>query len=129
MRFIDLEAAIIARLPATLPEPIDWCSTDTPGDLTGTVGVQVAVAVGSDDSLTDSTLLDVYCFAPTREGAFDLAEDVRLGMLSLTATDPSLAGNQLIDTVRTASRPYWLDYRNPATHRVAAAYRVTSRIQ
>lgn len=129
MRFPDLEALIIARLPQLLPLPLDWCSTDTPEVLKGRVGVRIIAGPGSDDGLTDSTLVDVECFAPSRAGAFDLAEDVRIAMVAIAATDTSTAGDQLVDRVETAVRPAWSDYRDPDTNRVAASYRVFTRIQ
>lgn len=129
MRFVDVESLLVERLPAFLPGPVDWCSTDSPEDIRGTVGVRVLLASGSDDGLTDSSLIDVESFAPTRAGAFTLAEDVRAAMAAIGATDTSAAGDRLVDRVETATRPVWRDYRATGIHRVVASYRVFSRKQ
>lgn len=99
----------------------------TPADLS--IFLRVSIASGSDDGLNDSTLVDIEAFAPTREGAYNLADDARAVMLAMGGTDRSRDGNELIDTVLTATRPTWVDYRNPNVHRVVASYRVTTRTQ
>lgn len=129
MRFPDLESLVIGRLPQHLATSLDWCATDVPEILADKTGVQILSGPGSDDGLTDSTLVDVSCFAPTRGGAYDLAEEVRAGMAALAATDTSTTGDKLIDRVETATRPQWSDYQNSAIHRVVASYRVHTRIQ
>lgn len=99
----------------------------TPSDLS--LFLRVSVASGADDGFNDSTLVDVEAFAPTRGGATNLAEDARAVMLTLGGTDRSQAGDELIDRVETATRPVWVDYRNPNVHRVVASYRVITRAQ
>lgn len=102
---------------------------ETPADLESRLFVRISLAPGgSDDAITDSALLDVEAFAPTKLDAGTLAEDVRSIMITLGGTDVA-AGGQLIDAVTTRTRPYWMDYRNPKIHRYVATYRVTSRIR
>ena len=60
--------------------------------------------------------------------AGNLAEDVRSIMLTLGGTDAP-DGRQLIDSVTTRTRPYWVDYRNTQIHRYVATYQVTSRLR
>ncbi|NNG20498.1 hypothetical protein HJ590_13165 [Naumannella sp. ID2617S] len=124
MTWPQLEAVIPPRLTEALG--VD-SGPVTPGDLS--IFLRVSVASGTDDGFNDSTLVDVEAFAPTRSGAINLAEDARGVMLALGGTDRSTSGDQLIDKVETATRPAWVDYRNPNVHRVVASYRVTTRSQ
>lgn len=120
-RFADVEAVVVTHLTAT----VGATSTALPGDLEGSLPrTRVAVGGGSDDGVTDEALVDVESFADTRAGAADLAEDSRQAMLGLAA---STAGGPLVDWVRTATRPVWVDYKNPAVHRFVATYRVALR--
>lgn len=120
---IDIEASLKAGLTALLPD-VDGVGTDTPADLAGKVFLKVTSPTGSASTIDDVFLVDLDAFAPTREGAFQLARDGRKALTALAATAP-LGG--LIDTVRTATLPSWIDYRNPAVQRVHASYRVVAR--
>lgn len=86
--------------------------------------IRVARGPGSDDLVTDSTLIDVEVFAPDYGVAADLAEEVRQAMHRLSGRK---AGAVLVDRVRTSTSPLWLDYKNPATNRFVASYRFEYR--
>lgn len=126
MRWVDVEKVVAARLTAALAVPAD---SETPEVLEGKTFLRVMVASGDDDGINDSPTVDVEAFAPSRRGAYLLAEDARLVMLGMAGRDPSGDGRELIDSVSTAVRPRWVDYRNPKVDRVVAAYRVTTRLQ
>lgn len=129
MRWVDVEALLVERLPALLPG-VDAVGTDTPSDLAGMVFVRITVAPGgTDDGLNDNVRVDVETFAPTREAAVTLGEDARQAMMRLAGTDTSSNGRALVDRVSTIVRPHWRDYRNPAIQRVVATYDVISRLQ
>lgn len=124
MTWPDLETVIPRRLSDALDVP---AGPETPADLS--VFVRVSIAGGADDGLNDVVAVDVEAFAPTRAGARNLAEDARQAMLQLAGTDVSDDGTELIDTVTTAVRPQWVDYKNTLVERFVAAYRVTTRRQ
>lgn len=129
MRWPDIEALLVERLPELLPAA-DGVATSTPGNLDGLAFVRVTIAPGgTDDGFNDTARVDVEAFAPTREGASELAEDTRRAMLALAASDTSADGSKLIDRVITVVRPYWVNYRNPAIHRFVATYQLTTRVQ
>lgn len=134
--WMDVEAVLVRRLRDALRPLMDpdgsrklGVATDTPADLKGRWFVRVQVVTGSDDGLTDSPMVDVETFAPTREDSSDLAMTTRRVLLAMAGTDTSPDGRQLFDTVRTATRPVWVDYRNPDVQRFVATYWVTSRLQ
>lgn len=78
---------------------------------------------GSDDGITDAPLLDLEAFHSDRGVAWDIAEDARQILLSLTGT--VLAGH-LIDRVETATSPNWV-YYGPHVERYASSYRIEYR--
>ena len=120
-RYADVEAVVVAHLSSTVAAT----SAALPEDLEGSLPRnRVAVGGGSDDGITDEALVDVESFAGTRAAAADLAEDTRQALLALGASN---AGGALVDWVRTATRPVWVDYQNPAVHRFVATYRVALR--
>ena len=86
--------------------------------------IRIARGPGSDDLVTDSPLIDIEAFAPDYGAASDLAEQVRQAMHRLSGRK---AGTVLIDRARTVSSPMWMDYRNPATNRFVASYRIEYR--
>lgn len=122
----DVEAIVVAYLESTLA-PVQ-VATSTPDDLSVPF-VKVAVSTGTDDGVNDRALVDVQAFAPTREGARNLAEDCRTALHALTGRDYSADGSELIDRVMTSLRPAWVDYKNPRTHRFVASYWLTTRPQ
>lgn len=119
MSWPNLETLVSDRLSSVLGVA---AGPETPADLS--LYLRVTVASGDDDSLNDRTLVDVEAFAPTRDGATNLAEDARMVMLGMAATNN---GGGLVDTVTTALRPRWVDYRNPDVERVVSAYRIVCR--
>lgn len=124
MNWPDLEEIIPRCLTAALGVE---SGTDTFDDLS--VFNRISIVGGPDDGFVESALVDVESFAPTREGARNLAEDTRQVVLSLAGTDASDTGSELIDTVRTETRPRWVNYRNPDLQRYVGSYRITTRLQ
>ncbi|EYT84020.1 hypothetical protein CF54_03995 [Streptomyces sp. Tu 6176] len=86
--------------------------------------VVVQVAAGADDRITDTVILDLAAFAADRAAMWQLAEQVRAAMLSLSAT---YSGGLPIDTVDTEQRPVEIPYGNPGVRRAVATYRLTTR--
>jgi len=116
------EAFVIAYLES---ETGDDAGTTTPNNLETLAAFhRVSVGGGDDDTVTDSALVDIESFAPSRYNAALAAERARLAMLQLSGK--TVAGS-LVDRVRTATRPVWLDYDNPKVFRYVATYRVEQR--
>ncbi|MGY4543260.1 hypothetical protein ACVWY0_003193 [Arthrobacter sp. UYNi723] len=86
--------------------------------------VRMARGPGSDDMITDSPAVDVECFSNVYGTAADLAEDVRQWFHALAGRKVE---GVLVDKVRTVVAPSWVDYRNPATNRFVASYRLEFR--
>lgn len=86
--------------------------------------VRLARGPGSDDMITDSPVVDVECFSSDYNTAAVLAEDVRQWFHALNGRK---VGGVLVDKVRTVLAPEWVDYRNPATNRFVASYRLEFR--
>lgn len=86
--------------------------------------VRVARGPGTDDGLTDSPLVDAETFAPTEYEAALLAERVR-GVFHALRGGRHLAGI-LVDSVRTATGPTYLQY-SPTISRYVASYRLRYR--
>lgn len=86
--------------------------------------VRIARGPGTDDMITDAPVVDVECFSNVYGTAADLAEDVRQWFHALNGRR---LGPVLVDRVRTATAPAWVDYRNPGTNRFVASYRLEFR--
>lgn len=86
--------------------------------------VRVARGPGTDDLVTDAPTVDVECFSDVYGTADTLSEDVRQWFHALNGRK---VGGVLVDRVRTAAAPAWVDYRNPATNRFVASYRLEFR--
>jgi len=122
-RWPDIEKALVAHV-----------RTETGGKQTGTLipgnvetlpaFIRLARGPGSDDLVTDAPSVDVETFAPSYGDAANLAEDVRQIFHALIGRR---VGPVLIDRVRTILSPSWVDYRNPATNRFVASYRIEFR--
>lgn len=129
MTWISAEAALIAYLKA---ETGAKAATRVPADVeTIPRFIRVARGPGADDLVTDSALIDIESFTPEATEAdyangVNFAEEIRQAMLRLSGRK---AGTVLVDRVRTSSSPMWLDYRNPATNRFVASYRIEYRQQ
>lgn len=122
MTWPSAEVALVAYLRAETGVQV---ATKIPGTLeTLPRFIRVAKGPGSDDLVTDSTLIDVEVFAPVHADAERLAEEVRQAMHRLSGRK---AGAVLVDRVRTSTSPMWVDYKNPATNRFVASYRLEYR--
>lgn len=119
--FALVEAVVIARLKTSG----HGAGTSTPDRLELSLPFhRVTRAGGTDDGITDDALVDVETFAATRNEAAKIAEETRQSLLALAAEKSAGA---LVDSVRTARAPGWVDYKNPAVSRYVAAYRMTLR--
>lgn len=87
---------------------------------------RITLVRGADDTINDTTVVDIESFAASRNDASSEAEAIRSVMLQLSGTADA-QGRWLIDSVRTLNRPAWKDYRNPDVHRYVATYEVTMR--
>lgn len=122
----QIEKVLIRLLIAGGHAGSDRVSVSTPGDLEEKLPFyRVTLVRGSDDGLTDSSVVDLECFGATRSMASDDAERMRRVMHSL-AGRADMEGN-LVDTVSTVGRPVWFDYRNPNIQRYLATYEVQTR--
>lgn len=122
MRWPNIEKALTAAHRA---EAGVQTGTKVPDDVeTLEKFVRIARGPGSDDMITDSPTVDVETFATTYNTAADLAEDVRQWFHALAGRK---VGGVLVDRVRTVLAPEWIDYRNPATNRFVASYRLEFR--
>lgn len=86
--------------------------------------VRLSRGPGTDDLVTDAPLVDVECFSTDYGTAEALAEDVRQWFHALNGRKIGLV---LVDRARTSTAPQWVDYRNPATIRFIASYRLEFR--
>lgn len=101
------------------------CGTKVPDNVeTLSKFVRIARGPGTDDLVTDAPLVDVECFSTDYNTAETLAEDVRQWFHALNGRK---VGDVLVDRARTSTAPAWVDYRNPATNRFVASYRLEYR--
>lgn len=122
-RWPDIEKALIDHLRATTGGT--RAGTLVPPDVeTLPAFIRITRGPGSDDLITDAPAVDVETFAPGYGDAANLAEDVRQAFHALSGRK---VGPVLIDRVRTITSPSWVDYRNPATNRFVASYRIEFR--
>ena len=118
----DVEKALIAHLSRELGVR---AAVSTPAELEQLPGfLRITRGPGSDDGVTDSPVVDVEAFAPTRAAARDLAERARQSMHALTGRR---SGGLLFDSVRTSVAPSWVGWGNTKVHRYVAVYAVQFR--
>lgn len=86
--------------------------------------VRVSLGPGSDDTIFDSSLLDFDVFAPKYGDAYELAERLRVWVLS--TQNKKLNGTQ-VGRVRTATSPTEVDWGNPNVTRFVYSARISSR--
>ncbi|WP_343317781.1 hypothetical protein AAFM46_11000 [Arthrobacter sp. TMP15] len=121
-RWPDIEKALVAHLEE---QTSVRCATEVPEKVEDLPGfIRIARGPGTDDLVTDAPVVDVECFKPDYGSAGALAEDVRQFFHGLIGRK---AGGVLIDRVRTSVSPTWVDYKNPATNRFVASYRIEYR--
>lgn len=122
MSWPSIEKALVAGLRTDLGVQV---GTKVPDDVeTRDKFVRVARGPGTDDLITDAPLVDVECFSNVYGTADALSEDVRQWFHALNGR---MVGVVLVDRVRTAGAPAWVDYRNPGTNRFVASYRLEFR--
>lgn len=88
--------------------------------------VRVTLGPGSDDTIYDSKLVDFDVFAPTYGAANDLAESLRVWVLS---TQNTVLNGSPIGRVRTATTPMEVDWGNPNVTRFVYSARVSTARQ
>lgn len=121
-RWPDVEKALIAHLRSETGHRV---GNLVPGDVeTLPAFIRIARGPGTDDLITDAPSVDVETFAPSYGASSDLAEDVRQLFHALSGRR---VGPVLVDLVRTNLSPSWVDYRNSATNRFVASYRIEFR--
>ena len=77
---------------------------------------------GTDDGVTDFTLVDVDIFAETRDQAQQISEDIR------THLRPRIrAGSAIVDSVRTSVSPRQLPWDNASVRKFGATYAIGLR--
>lgn len=122
-RWPDIEKALVDHIRAATGGKRTGALI--PGDVeTLPEFIRIARGPGTDDDVTDAPTVDVESFCPDRGDAAELAEDVRQIFKALPGRR---IGPVLIDRVRTTMSPSWVDYRNPATNRFVASYRIEFR--
>lgn len=100
-------------------------SSETPNNLASRLPFHRISAVrGADDTVTDTTIVDIESFASSRWLASQESEALRGVIRSLVGKGK---GDWLIDSVSTVMRPVWRDYRNPMIQRFVATYSVDMR--
>lgn len=100
---------------------------NTPDDLVAHLPFnRLTLVRGNDDTLNDTTVVDIETFMPTRYEASQEAEAIRGVMLALQGKADA-ENRWLIDSVTTIQRPVWVDYRNTEIHRCVATYQMTTR--
>jgi hypothetical protein len=121
--FVDVERLVIAhgkavgytyKLATDRPIPLDPALPLT----------QVTATAGSaDGEVTASPRVDLSCFALTRDALWAQTAAATELMRSLSGAE--VAG-QLVDTVRTVMRPYYLAW-SPTVHRTISTYEIQLR--
>ena len=122
MSWASITKALVAGVRTDLQKQ---CGTKVPDNVeTLHEFIRLARGPGTDDLTTDAPLIDVECFSDDYGTAEALAETVRQWFHGLIGRR---INGVLIDKVRTATSPEWLDYRNPGTNRFVASYRLEYR--
>lgn len=99
----------------------------TPDDLANHLPFnRLTLVRGSDDTLTDVTVVDIETFAANRAAAAQEAEAIRGVMLSMSGKADA-ENRWLLDFVITIQRPVWVDYRNSEISRYVATYQMATR--
>lgn len=122
--FPDLEFGLLDWLEARFSELIGHVGTETPDDLDQRFPfVRAYVVAGTDDGLTDRSVVDIDVFADRREQARALAERIRTEL----TVYPPVVGGVILDTAFTEVRPRRLPWPDEQTRRWGATYRLSAR--
>lgn len=98
--------------------------TETPPDLAARLPfVRVALITGTDDGVTDRSIIDVDVFHVGRQEGYDLAETIRA---RLSGTSHRI-DQVILDRVETEEKPRQLPWADEAVRRFGATYRVSAR--
>jgi hypothetical protein len=128
--FQDVEVAVMTLLRAkfsALATPSGGSprvATATPPNLASVLPfARVALVTGSDDRVTDFSVVDVDAFDVDREATRLLAESIRT---FLTAKSHQ-SGGFIIDSISTETKPHPLPWDIAGVHRYGATYRISAR--
>jgi hypothetical protein len=127
--FQDVEVALIELLLGEFgvlkPTPGDErVDTVTPAGLAALLPfVRVGLVAGTDDRVTDYSVVDIDVFHGDRESARVLAEVIR----TFLSAAPHRAAGFILDTVYTEAKPRPLPWDIADVHRYGATYRITAR--
>jgi len=84
--------------------------------------VRVTKGGGTDDTITDSSIIDVDVFHSSRGNAFDMSEAIRDAL-----TPRTRVGSAIIDRVRTGASPRQMPWDNTNIKRFSASYTISVR--
>jgi hypothetical protein len=122
--YADVEALLVTYL-ASVPTVIG-VAVDLPQNVLALLPfVQVGRVGGGDDYVTDSAMVDIGCFAPSRAAASAVARAVHEAMMRLRHT---AIGGVLVDSVETVTGPLWINYDDENLQRYVSTYVVESRV-
>lgn len=132
--FPDVEAVALEAIGAVTDEvPVDvtpsvgtiygGSGSVTPPNLQAMLPYQQVVCIGgSDDVITDSSLLIINTFAATIVDAYGYADSARQQLIS----GPNTTSAGVIDQAQTVTRPHEVPY-GAGIRKVTATYRVYGR--
>lgn len=115
----DIEANLVAWIQNNHPGVA--VGNRTPSTVTGRV-VRVMKLGGPRGPITDSPTVDIDVYAPTRDQALALAEQIDEELQPRTRV-----GDAIIDFVRTDTSPRQLPWSNSNTTRYSATYSLSLR--
>ena len=121
--FPDTERALVYLL-ADLAGGLGSIGTETPANLgTRAKYVRVRRFGGTDDGITDLSIMDIDAFATDRTTAIATAEAIRDRLY----TGPHHVDGVVLDRVVTSTSPREIPWSGDEVRRWAATYRVTAR--
>lgn len=127
--FPDVETATCDLLEALFSElaptaTVRHVDTETPADLTGALPfVRVELLTGSDDDVTDVSVVDIDVLSDSRDTAYALARDIR----SRFTGSPHRVGTVVLDRIVTEEKPRRLPWDDGNIWRFGATYRISAR--
>jgi len=119
---INADKLVLAWLTGEFPSA--RVATEAPAAITGEV-IRVLRIGGANRFVLDRAVVDVDCWALTRNGATDLAEAVRDSMCFRLPGTVTAAG--VVTAVATISAPIWRPWENTSVRRFGATYQLFIR--
>lgn len=120
---VDVEPALVAWLQTAFP--LARVCTETPANLEDIAQVIQVTRIGGADRLQtlDDAVVDVDCFASTRDASRSLAYGVRHA-LRYDLPGTQVDGGQ-VKAVGTIAAPAWRPHTNTNVRRFGATYQIT----